>query len=108
MATIADPQTITDAAEAIRALNRRLHERDGDDYKASPEDLAAAALSVIPDAILEEAPLNALHLERLDNDYAHFGAPGGMSLALHRGDWVERGRPSRIVISVLDLEPLRV
>ncbi|QOP64791.1 hypothetical protein SEA_DELAGARZA_32 [Microbacterium phage DelaGarza] len=102
-----DDQTIADAAEAIRALNRRLSERDGPDYKASPEDLARAALSVIPDAILEEAPLVVVTLQRLSEDEAEFAATGGPRLVLHKGDWVERGRPVRLHLSMLDLEALR-
>ena len=42
-----DEQLVADAAEAIRAENRRLLARDGDGYRASPEDLARAALSVV-------------------------------------------------------------
>lgn len=97
-----DPQALEAATIAVE---RALFEEHGS--AAGAEAIARAALESMPEAILEEAPLNALHLERLDNDYAHFGAPGGMSLVLHRGDWVERGRPSRIVVSVLDLEPMR-
>lgn len=98
--------SVTIGAEAIRALNRRLHERDGDDYRASPEDLAQAVLSTIPQAILEAAPLYSLNLDHLDREDAHFAAAGGFSLKMHRGEWMERGRPSRIWITVQEPDAL--
>lgn len=102
-----DDQTIADAAEAIRALNRRLSDRDGEGWQASPEDQARAALSVIPDAILEEAPMVVVLLNRLSDDEAEFTFAGGLRLVLNKGDWVERGRPSRLNLSIIDLEAMR-
>lgn len=43
---IDDAEQIEQAAERIRALNRRLAARDGDGYRASPEDQAKAALNI--------------------------------------------------------------
>lgn len=40
---------IAAGAEAIRALNRRLAERDGPTYRASPEDQARAVLEALVD-----------------------------------------------------------
>lgn len=102
-----DDQTVQDAAEAIRALNRGLAERDGEGWQASPEDQARAALSVIPQAEMEEAPLYALMLNRLSVDEAEFTFAGGLRLVLNKGDWVERGRPSRLNLSIIDLEAMR-
>ena len=95
-----DEQTITDAAEAVRALY--LVQRS-----PSMEDIARAALSVIPDAILEEAPLIVVTLNRLSDDEAEFTYPGGLRLTLNKGDWVERDRPTRLHVSILDLEAMR-
>lgn len=94
----ADQATIDAVTTAVEHALIREH-----GSAAGADDIARAALNAIPDAILEEAPLSALHLDRLDQEYAHFAAPGGMSLALHRGDWVDRGRPSRLHVSILDL-----
>lgn len=93
-------QSVLDGAEAIRALNRRLAARDGDGYRASPEDLAAAVLSTVPEAEVEEAHLYALSLDSVDRETAVFTAAGGMSMTLHRGDWQDRGRPSRIWVTI--------
>ena len=100
----ADDQTIEDAAEAIRALNRRLAERDGPDYKASPEDQARAVFSVLQDAVVEHATLYTLKLGTVDREEAHYAAAGGFRLSMHRGEWMERGRPASIWITIQ--EPL--
>lgn len=92
-----DDQTVQDAAAAIRAITA---------IRPSPEDLARAALSVIPDAILEEAPLIVMTLNRLSDDEAEFTFPGGPRLVLHKGDWVERDRPTRLHVSIMDLAAL--
>lgn len=91
-----DDQTVQDAAAAIRAISAA---------RPSPEDLARAALSVIPQAEMEEAPLYALTLNRLSVDEAEFTLAGGTKVVLHRGDWVERGRPSSLYVSILDFHP---
>ena len=96
----AHPEDIENGAAAIRALNTRLHARDGDGYKASPEDLAQAVLSTIPDAIVEEATLYPLKLDTVDRESAHFAAAGGLRLEMHRGEWMDRGRPASIWITV--------
>lgn len=93
-------QHVIDGAEAIRALNRRLSARDGEGYRASPEDLAAAVLSTVSDVEVESAHLYAVTLEDLDREAAVFSAAGGLSLKMHRGDWVDRGRPAHIWLTI--------
>lgn len=92
-----DPQTLADAIAAINALTGR---RNASRQPVTSEDLAAAALSVIPEAVLEDVPMYALSLDTVDRDEAHFAAPGGFRLSMHRGEWMERGRPVRIDIAV--------
>lgn len=73
----------------------------------SAETLVDAALSALQDAIVEHATLYALALDHLDRDSAVFNAPGGLSLAMHRGDWADRGRPAKVWITVQDLQDLQ-
>lgn len=89
-----DDQTLQDAAAAVaRALGSAT---------VTQTHLAAAtaAFSVVPEAILEEATLYTLRLDTVDHDEAHFAAAGGFRLSMHRGEWMERGRPVNIWITV--------
>lgn len=98
-----DDQTLQDAADAVAVLMRQSEGRPID--RGSAIEVAAAALSVIPQAHMEEAPLYALPLERLSHDEAEFAIAGGTRVILAKGDWVERGRPSSLYVSILDLHP---
>lgn len=73
----------------------------------SAESLARAALGVVPTAILEEAPLVVMTLNRLSTDEAEFAVAGGVRLVMHRGEWEERKRPTRLHVSILDLSAMR-
>jgi hypothetical protein len=66
------------------------------------ERLAQVALAAIPEAIVEHATLYALNLDHVDREEAVFAAAGGFHLTMHRGEWMERGRPARIWITVQD------
>ena len=55
----------------------------------------AAATSAI-----EDGYLYTLKLDTVDRESAHFAAAGGFRLTMHRGEWMERGRPAAIWITV--------
>lgn len=96
-----DPATLEAATSAVAAA---LQEEHGS--AAGADDIARAALSVIPDAILEDAPMVVMLLNRVSDDEAEFTFAGGSRLVLNKGDWVERGRPSRLNVSIIDLQAM--
>ena len=72
----------------------------------SPRDVAEVALAVLPEAIVEHATLYALSLDAVNREEAVFSAAGGLRLVMHRGDWMERGRPAKVWITAQhSLEP---
>ncbi|UVK61365.1 hypothetical protein SEA_GINGERBUG_30 [Microbacterium phage Gingerbug] len=94
-----DPEALQAATAAVNAVIDAHALGDTPDA----ERLARAALESMPEAILEDAPLVVTTLNRLSDDEAEFTFPGGLRLVLNKGDWVERGRPARLHLSILDL-----
>lgn len=86
-------------AAAMKAVDDLL---DGYAIGDTPEaeTLARTVLDTIPEAVVEEATLYALRLDHLSLDEARFGAPGGFTLTMHRGEWEERGRPTTVWITL--------
>lgn len=96
-----DPRT-RDAA--ISAVERVLFEEHGS--AAGADQVVRAVLDLIPDAIVEQPTLYVLTLEAVDRETATYTAAGGMTLILHRGDWMERGRPAKLWVTAQHfLEP---
>jgi hypothetical protein len=96
------PETL----EAVEAALDAVIDRHALGDTPSAETLAKAALDAIPEAIVEHATLYTLSLDTVDREEARFAAAGGFRLTMHRGEWMERGRPARIWISVQEaMEP---
>lgn len=96
----------TDQREAAVEAVEALIEKHALGDTPSAESLVEAVLSVVTDAIVEHATLYALSLDVVNREEAVFSAAGGLRLAMHRGDWMERGRPAKVWITAQhSLEP---